>query len=699
MKRRNFIKASALGTGYLATHNLIASPIISETTKSAHLGIDPIIPFNFFMDRKEKMLDQMLEMKQQFGLRRFLLTAPMDHVRLNGYPSPQVYQKIGEEVLYVKNQLAPHDIEVGWWCAPSLRSGSGAPFQNITDLTGDVIKVSLCPLDPKYMEDFSNNVATVVKISKPFMVQFEDDYELSWQPPEVKFGCFCPLHLDEFAKRQNKYYSREELANIFKEVTPESIRLRRAWAELSRDTLANLAALIRKKVDNIAPETRLSLCQSAVSDFDGDFTEAVTSAFAGKTKPAVRLYGSSYGSDHPQSLPNTVFHALYSKQHLPGHFECFHESDTYPHTRFFMSASKIRSLMTTVFSYGFDNSLFYATQYLDNPLEEKGYAEVFRSEVKRFNALKAAVGDCEVTGVEVVHRPFAHIVNPYTGSGRPRASSGASWVPVLGRFGIPYTSKDGNVKLISGNMVDVMEDDEIKNLLKGGVLMDGDAAYSLYKKGWGELIGANEVSIGEKPNFCYEGIRKTAGFSNVKGDLMYNLMFSLAGSESGSFFQLDPTHEAEIITDFLDAEEKPVIPGMYRFVNKLGGRVAVTAFHIEGNRSSGIFNYKKKEIISQVIEWLGNEPLPVFVKDLPNVFCVFNRSKMGGYAIITLISLCSDPCSSFSLKLAPEWKGRKIEELNEDGQWERVKYKSEGSFVKMDTPLSLMKPVILKIGS
>ena len=246
MERKDFIRISALGSAYLTSGSLFAyDKLVGNGIYSS--GIDPIIPFNFFMNRKEEMLSQMLEMKQRFGLRRFLLTAPVDYVRLTGYPSSQVYQNIGEEVLYVKNQLAPHDIEVGWWCAPSLRSGAGAPFQYIYDLSGAVSKISLCPMDPDYMEDFSNNVATVVKISKPFMVQFEDDYELSWQPPEVNFGCFCPLHIAEFSRRQNKQYTMEELVNLFNTVSPESIKLRRAWAELSRDSLANLASLVRKK--------------------------------------------------------------------------------------------------------------------------------------------------------------------------------------------------------------------------------------------------------------------------------------------------------------------------------------------------------------------------------------------------------------------------------------------------------------------
>ena len=151
------------------------------------------------------------------------------------------------------------------------------------------------------------------------------------------------MHLEEFAKRQQHYYSREDLRGIFAEVTPESIRLRRAWAELSHDSLAGFAAFIREKVDQVAPETRILFCQPGTADFDGDVTKAITRAFAGKTRPAVRVYGCDYSSDSAISLPKTVFHALYSCQHLPPDFELYHESDTFPHTRFFMSGAKIKS--------------------------------------------------------------------------------------------------------------------------------------------------------------------------------------------------------------------------------------------------------------------------------------------------------------------------------------------------------------------
>jgi hypothetical protein len=693
MKRRAFIGKSAAGVAWLAAIEASGLPNSAEGRVPFKTGIDPIVPFRFYADRKEHMLKEMIDIKRYSSLRRFLLTAPMEEVRLSGFPTPQVYHEIGELVLEVKNALAPHGIKVGWWCAPSLRSGYSPQFQYITDLDGTVSEKTPCPLCPEFREVFSQNIAAVVNIARPFMVQFEDDYELSWQPPAVRFGCFCPYHLAEFAKRQNRNYARVELLEIFRQVNPESVRLRRSWAELSRDSLVALAVLIRKKIDAIAPETRISLCQSGVSDFDGDFTQAVTQAFAGNTRPAVRLYGSSYSSDDATSLPETIFHALYSRQHLPAEFECFHESDTYPHTRFFMSAAKIKSLMTAAFAYGFDDSLFYATQYLDHPMEERGYLAMYRKEVKRFSALKEAVQGHPVSGCEILHRPFGHIFNPYKG-GNPGVPFN-DWVRVAGRFGIPYTSVDGNVKLVSGAVAAALDEQEIRNLLCGGLFLDGEAAVILHEKGWGKFIGAKVVP-GKSAAFCYEGVRRPEAYQTIQGRLMYNLIFAPAGSEGGSFYELEPFDQTEIITDFLDAKEKPVIPGLIRCENELGGRVSVMAFKLGGNRSSALFNYKKKELVRQTIEWLGRKPLPVYVKDIPNVLCIFNRPAADRTAVVTLISLNSDTYESFSLVVAPEWSQSRIFVLAVDGQWKSAVYTITGRTIAFQAVLDKMSPIILK---
>ena len=57
----------------------------------------------------------------------------------------------------------------------------------------------------------------------------------------------------------------------------------------------------------------------------------------------------------------------------------------------------------------------------------------------------------------------------------------------------------------------------------------------------------------------------------------------------------------------------------------------------------------------QIIEWLGKTPLPVFVKDVPNAFCIFTRPKSNDYAICVVTGLSSDTFRSFSLDVSGEW--------------------------------------------
>ncbi len=654
--------------------------------------IVPITPHTFDIDKNASVL---LRLKQNYGLRRFLLVAPELGVRLTGFPDRKVYREFGEFLLGVKNSLADTDIQVGWWCAPSFQSGR-SKFQNITGLDGKTSDISSCPLDERFREVFPGNIALVAGIANPFVIQFEDDYQFSNHSP-VRFGCFCPLHLKEFALKFGKEYTREELSDIFSCVTPESVRLRRQWGELSRDTLAGFAGLVREKIDEVSPDTRVSLCQSGMAGFDGDFTEAVAAAFAGNTKPLVRVYGSTYCSDNAWEIPYAIFNVLYSKANLPKHFELMHESDTYPHTRFFMSAAKIKSLMAAAFSYGMDNSLFYTTQYLSDPLEESGYSEMFKAESKRFSTIRNEVRDCTPAGVEICHSPWSHVVVPYDPSTAYSPSDSLSpWLGILGKYGIPYSVKPEKVKFLAGNYASFISDDEVKDLLSHGVMMDGQAAHILSRRGFGDLIGT-EVVPGTKATFCTEIIEEDSGFVGITGKDMYNFIFAPAGSEGGGFYELTPNPQAKTLTSFCDPSGKAVIPGMIRYENSLGGRVVITAFNLQDNMSSTVFNYRKKEIIRQSIEWLGKESLPVYVEHSPNVYCIYNQSQTGNKAIVTLINLCSDTAPRVELSVSSEWIGCRVSVLNSEGEWDQLKISTDDRKISILVELRLMEPMYLKL--
>lgn len=681
MVRRKFIKSTTLATSFYAVGNTLLSFLSSEIegiSMDAYDAIDPIVPINFFSEHRKNLISDIINLHENYGLRRFLLTGPSKEYRYLGFPEKQVFIDLGHKILEVKNELSNYDIEIGWWCVTTIRIGNGR-FQGIIRADGSQVEESPCPLDQNFKREFCDYVGVVAEIAKPFWINFEDDFHLSG-------GCFCPLHLEEFAKRQDRFYYRDELVSILKENDPKRFPFIDQWNELKRDSLASMALAIREKVDEFQPETRLCLCQSGSSERDGNFTQAVTQAFAGNTTPVVRVFGSSYLSDDPVGIPKHIFNSLYQRQHLPSNFELIHESDTFPHTRFFMSSSKLKSFMTAALTYGIDGSLLYITQYLESPLEEAGYRNMYRKESVRFLAIKEAVADCEIEGCEIYRKP----------------NSSYNWTNVTGRLGIPHTSKGGKVKLISGKIIEKLSDEEIINLLKGSVFLDGQAAFLISERGFSELIGA-ELSVREEtvlPPF-YEGVRNPEKYNNIDNRLMYNYVWAFAKQNKKAFFEIKPLPGSEVITEFLNSRNEVFYPALTRFRNKLGGRIAIMSFNLDDSyvntRSISLFNYTKKELMRQMIEWLGDEPLPVYINDVPNAFCIYSPSKKKDFAIVVVTGLNSDTFDSFTMDVSPLWKNARFQLLNDKGKWTKADVRKNGHSVKINAELAVMSPVVLKL--
>lgn len=675
--RRNFI-LKTIGGSALLTLSINSSGQASHynSIKMDPNRLDPLIPFQYYPELESEMLGYLRTLREKYGFRRFLLTGPSKEYRYLGFPDKQVFADLGKQIRFVKDALSSLDVEIGWWCVTTIRIGKGN-FQNIIRADGSVANEACCPYDPQYQETFSDYVATVVEIARPFWINFEDDYHLNG-------GCYCDLHLNALASRIGRRLTREQLLAIHKSNTPENIEINKIWGDISRESLVQLATAVRRKVDQIAPETRLCLCESGNSERDGNFTESVTRAFAGKTRPAVRVHGTNYFSNQSVDLAKTLFNPLYKRQHLPPDFELVHESDTFPHTRFFMSASKLKSMLTNVLIYGLDDSLFYATQYLEDPLEEKAYCEMFQTNRRRFETIKKDAQNGQVVGCEIVRKPTLR----------------ADWVNITGRLGIPHTSRNGKVKLISGSAIDTMTDDEIKALLKTSVFLDGQAAFNLCARGFSRWIGieAKARKSTKVPPF-YERIHHAENY-NIKNKLVYNYVWAF-GDKEKSFYDLLPLEKTEVLTDFVGSDKAPGPAGLTRFVNEWGGRIATMAFNVEDTyahtRSAAIFNYSKQILLQKTIAWLEPEAVPVSVYDTPNTYCVFNQSKTENVGLIAVTGLSSDTFNSFTLNISPHWKNSSFEVLTENGDWKRIKESKKDEKVIIPIQLSTLNPVVLKI--
>ena len=667
------------------------------------VSLDPALPFVFYADRPDAMLAAMREIRRTTGIRHFLLIAPSKVIRFTGFPDETLYEAIGDLVDRVRTALEPEGFRISWWNTATLKVGSGAPFTPITGLGGATTPFSYCPLDPGFRRRFIRHCEIVAGRARPYMILFEDDYEFS-NHGRVGYGCFCKYHLERFAEITGRAYTREELEACFREVNDTSIALRRQYAKMMRETLACLAAETAAAVQAVSPATRLGLCQPGCWAVDGDMTEAVTLAFGGRNRPWIRICGATYDTDHPVSLPSSMLTALYTAQHLPGSVEKYHESDTFPHNRFFCSAAMLESMITLALSYGCRDTMLYATHHLPELLIERGYLNMYRDNRARFAALRDSLDGHEVVGVGLVSRPESACAAPWTGSGIADNGLGGpvNASRLFGRYGFPYTTLPAGVQVLVGEpTARILADDEIRRLLAGCLLLDGPAARVLTERGYADLIGA---SVGDAPfaNFNSEQVQAVDGFGDLAGKALYSSAHYQWGTEFDTIHAADPLPGTERVTNFVYqgqsvlAEREPAIrrPGLMRCVNRLGGRIVLSPTSFT-TRSANFFGYYKREVLRRLIAWLSPGAMPAAVLEAPNVSLTVNRSADGTSLILTLINLCTDPVPTLKLALAPAYAGSRVERL-EEAAWQPVEHAWHDAVLELPLDLELLKPQILR---
>ena len=179
------------------------------------MDLDIIIPVSLELDwvTYESVVECITAQNRDYGFTRFALACPSGGWRGVGYPPKEVFTKLAELFLKVKNTVSPYGIECGWWITATLKSGSSPEFTAPVNENGEEHKFANCPLDKNFRKRFSENIAHFAEIAKPAFIVTEDDFSLN-----AVGGCFCENHLDEFAERCGHRYTREELVSVLSEI-------------------------------------------------------------------------------------------------------------------------------------------------------------------------------------------------------------------------------------------------------------------------------------------------------------------------------------------------------------------------------------------------------------------------------------------------------------------------------------------------
>ena len=634
---------------------------------------------------RETMISRLKTIHKEYGFNKFMLAWPSKGWRSSGLPPEEYYRERAEFFRDVRAGVAGDGIVCGWWNLLTLKSGPDPRWHRMVRANGTPAPMANCPLDPVFRETYSRCSALFVKIAKPAFMILEDDFSMA-----AGGGCFCEQHLAEFARRTGQFRTREEVAELLGKSGDDVKELKIQWGHLMRDSLALFADDLRQAVDEVDPALPIGAMQSGGWDVDGSATEKVTKTLAGDhTTPFIRLYGTYYGGERIWEIPDTLFHPLWFKQHLPENFTCLHESDTFPSTRFYTSAACMRVMMSSVYSFGFDGSTFQA---VSNP-SEKEYGKFFRKELPRLEAIHTAAKKCRMKGVQIVFDPEWSVYE---------SRSFPQWITGLSRSGIPYTSLDEDVAALSAAQAACLSDASIRKFLAKGLLLDGEAADELCRRGYGEYLG---VTMRKNP---VEGIQAfdlggceavEEGFLPDLTDRRMPRFDTYSPGGNGNFFEPVPSDPAcEVVTRICRFPKTPLAAGMTRFVNKLGGRIAVMGMGVYGNQSASLLNYCRQRLFQDTVLWCGGQV--VFVKNEPRVFVIMNEAEKpaeaGFFGMLTLTNLNPDPLESVSLHLPEAWRNvRTIRLLDPDGEWQTQTFTHTQDGAELPVALDYAKPQVL----
>lgn len=641
--------------------NAIAAPVSSSG------ALDPIVPIKPDMADAKTLAEDLCSAHGRWGLRRFVLTGPQGLVPESDIAGK--FRRMGERIAEVRSYLSGTDIELGWWFAPTLRQGWGASGQHVVDCDGHSSS-AVCPLDKDVVKCFAEGVATVCRVGRPFIVFFEDDYELMWHHGMNGLGgCFCERHLALFAERYGRRLSAAEIAYAFRNRTAENEPMRIAFAEVQKASLVSLARAIRRAIDEVNPAIRTCLCQSGRVDLDGDTTEVVARAFAGGTRPAVRLFGARYCNDNfAVKLPQTLSHTAWSAATLPKDFELLHESDPYPHSRFFGASAYLGSEIACAFMCGVNDSFFYCSQYLDDPFEDGGHADWFSRNRRRLEVVRDFRSKAHPVGVRVSYDPKEQYLVREAEPGKKLdfLGDGANF---LGRLGFPYTAAGGDVTILSSQSVGRMGDEEIRKTLSGGVFLDGAAAHELSKRGFNDLIGVEPERVKGLP-FMKERILPAAGCRKRGKIVTCWTLEPLSGMAAGTLLKLVPLPGAEVWSEYVGPDEKSAAPSVTYFRNPLGGRVAVLAHGLSGISSTSVYSSRKQELFANLFRKLSDGRLDVCAPETPCTWVLACVSEDGGEMVVMVNNLAGETRDDIALRLSDRWRGAEAARLGMDGAWQ-----------------------------
>lgn len=534
----------------------------------------------------------------------------------------------------------------------------------MTNIDGMVCQGSYCPNDENVRE-YVKTIYQLAAEADPDFIWIDDDMRL-WHMP-VGFGCFCDKCLEIFREETGVHYTGASLKTALNSGDANGkLKVRRQWLDHNRNTVFRLLGLIEKSVHEVDPGIILGQMtgERPVEGFDYDKWAEILSGSA--HTPVMWRPGAGYYDDNTNNNLAAKSHVLSNQVGvLPaGIVSIQSEIENFPYQRLKKAANIVALESASHIAAGCTGAAYNVLTFYDEPLDEYEPLIARLQEVRPFLDLMVRyLGRDPIAGIRTYWNRNTIIAgNLENGIWLEGAAPQVGYE--LFNIGLPacYSHDFAKVSILGKDVITALSDDEIREILSGGVYMDCGALQQLNDRGFGRLTGFEITGSAEKDRIeKFTGHPLNGEFQGRERDNRQSFWMVPA-------YSLRKTSEnAQSLSTLIDYSGKEVSDCTAgTFENELGGRVCVSGYY----PFTFLENLSKSSQMKSVFRWLSKDNLPGYIASFHKINLWIREPEDDGITL-AFSNSSFDPAEKVILMLRTTSQVVKISDM--ECKWKKIR--------------------------
>lgn len=508
----------------------------------------------------------------------------------------------------------------------SLTESAGAEgktWGGYVGIHGEKCKYINCPHQPDFLE-YLQKMSELHAVWKPGSVWIDDDLRLFNHSPAMGgYGCCCPHCLSLFNQQEGHEYTREEIEAVCATDSP----LKKRWYEFSRQSLCKIAETIIRGFHAISPDTKFGL------QHNNDFARIPVFETILKTagsRPGSRPGGGAYTDHAPYQILDKAYFTSMQISEQPGYevlSQICPEIESCPRDFCCKTPQGLRIESLLDLAVGTD-SLSY---FIMDPLYET--PEWYGEEL-----LKPLAADTPSFREFIRH-------NQGTmpgGLGLPLKTFTPVEKQGLPLVGIPSAacSPYANCLIVTKNAIENLSDDELDDLLRKNILLDGAAVLTIQERKMGNRIGGIKTSLLQKSVFdFYTDNPFNSGLTAPKHYPLSNERYVFESASTG---------KTTVLSRYLDHTGKDHGIATLLWERSNGTRVACIG---NDGFNTRYISSTRVRFLNRIADWVSHDSLPAVASDPVQCLLIPRITREGELRSITVLNVTIGCQKPFTIEL------------------------------------------------